>query len=67
MRKMKNIKIDYRVLAKHFEDKFSNLRSATEAMKQLKEKHEAKKKSLWVIYVKAYNYDLSQEKDHENK
>jgi len=55
---MQNIKIDHKILAKHFKDKFSNEKSAIEAMRQLKRKHEATKTGLWIVYVKAYNFDM---------
>ncbi len=50
MPKVKNIDIDIAILAKHFGKTY-------EAMRQLKRKYEADKTGLWIIYVKAYNYD----------
>jgi len=47
---MKNINIDHKTLAKHFN-------KTNEAMRQLKRKHEAIKAGLWMVYVKAYNHD----------
>ena len=52
---MRNIKTDHKILAKHFEDKFSSDKSAIEAMRQLKRKYEATKTGLWSVYVSAYN------------
>ena len=48
---MKNINIDHKTLAKHFS-------KTNEAMRQLKRKHEESKTGLWIVYVKAYNYDM---------
>jgi len=53
---MKNIKIDHKILAKHFN-------KTPEAMRQLKRKHEYTKDGLWIVYVKAYNHDISLEKE----
>ena len=50
---MKNINIDHKTLAKHFN-------KTPEAMRQLKRKHEKTEDGLWSIYVKAYNFDLGQ-------
>jgi len=47
---MKNIKIDHKTLATHFN-------KTDEAMRQLKRKYEKYKIGLWSVYVKAYNYD----------
>ncbi len=47
---MKNENIDHKILAKHFS-------KTNEAMRQLKRKHEALKTGLWIVYVKAYNFD----------
>lgn len=47
---MKNINIDHKVLAKHFN-------KTNEAMRQLKRKHEKDGNGLWSVYIKAYNYD----------
>ena len=48
---MKNTNIDHKTLAKHFN-------KTNEAMRQLKRKHEESKTGLWIVYVKAYNYDM---------
>ena len=48
---IKNEDISINVMAKHFE-------KTHEAMRQLKRKWEAEKSGLWIIYVKAYNYDM---------
>lgn len=50
---MKNIEIDHKVLASHFA-------KSNEAMRQLKRKWEESKTGLWIVYVKAYNYDIGQ-------
>lgn len=47
---MKNIKIDHKTLASHFN-------KTDEAMRQLKRKYENNETGLWIVYVKAYNYD----------
>lgn len=47
---MKNINIDHKTLATHF-------KKTDEAMRQLKKKWETEKKGLWLVYVKAYNWD----------
>ena len=49
---MKNINIDHKTPAKHFS-------KPTAAMRQLKRKYEKGKTGLWIVYVKAYNFDLS--------
>ena len=54
---MKNINIDCKVLAKHFQDRFTNFRSASETMRISKQRYDEGKKSFWSIYVKAYNWD----------
>ena len=48
---MITINIDHKILAKHFN-------KTNEAMRQLKRKYEESKTGLWVVYVKAYNYDM---------
>ncbi len=48
---MKNIKMCHKKLANHFN-------KTPEAMRQLKRKYEATKTGLWVVYVKAYSFDL---------
>lgn len=48
-----NTNIDHKVLAKHFN-------KTNEAMRQLKRKWEESKTGLWIVYVKAYNYDIGQ-------
>ena len=48
---MKNITIDHKILAKHF-------RVTNEAMRQLKRKWEREERGLWIVYVKAYNWDI---------
>ncbi len=55
---MKNIKIDYKVLAKHFLRRFTNLRSANETMRISKKRYESGEKSFWDLYVKSYNWDI---------
>ena len=50
---MKNINIDHKILAKHFN-------KTNEAMRQLKRKYEDTQTGLWIVYVKAYNFDLSE-------
>jgi len=47
---MKNINIDHKILAKHFN-------KTIQAMHQLKQKWVKEKKGLWIIYVKAYTLD----------
>lgn len=47
---IKNENMDIKTLADHFEKSY-------EAMRQLKRKHEAGQGGLWIVYVKAYNYD----------
>ena len=47
---MKNISIDYKILASHFN-------KTKEGFRQLKKKHNDGKECLWTIYVKAYNFD----------
>ena len=42
--------IDHKILAKHFN-------KTIQAMHQLKQKWDKENKGLWIIYVKAYNYD----------
>ena len=49
--------VDHSLVAEHFVLSFSNIKSATESMRQLKKKHEAGKGGLWAVYVKAYKYD----------
>ena len=49
---MKNENIDYKILSSHFN-------KTNEAMRQLKRKWEQSKDGLWIVYVKAYNYDIS--------
>ena len=48
---MTNQKIDHKILASHFN-------KTNEAMRQLKRKYEDTQDGLWIIYVKAYNWDL---------
>lgn len=48
---LNNLKIDHKILAKHFD-------KTSEAMRQLKRKHEAGNGGLWTVYVKAYNHDI---------
>lgn len=48
------------MLAMHFGNTY-------EAMRQLKRKHEAGKGGLWLVYVKAYKWDKSQEADEVAK
>lgn len=50
---MKNITIDHKILAKHFNH-------TDEGMRKLKRKHEKDGSGLWSIYVKAYNWDKSE-------
>jgi len=57
---MVNTNIDHKIIAEHFQDKFSNLASAKEAMRQLIRKYEDSGTGLWIVYVKAYNYDMIQ-------
>ena len=47
---MINKNIDHKTLATHF-------KKTNEAMRQLKRKYEDTKNGLWIIYVKAYNWD----------
>jgi len=51
-----NININYKVLAKHFQGSRSE-KSANEAFRLLWKKWENEKRGLWVLYVKAYNFD----------
>ena len=48
---MRNINIDHKTLSNHFN-------KTNEAMRQLKRKYEKDKTGLWIVYVKAYNYDI---------
>jgi len=48
--KPNNTNIDHKILASHFN-------KTNEAMRQLKRKHEATQDGLWLVYVKAYNWD----------
>ena len=50
MKELPNIHINYKVLAKHFS--ISN-----EAMRVNYKKFKENNKGLWLIYVKAYNFD----------
>lgn len=50
---MKNINIDHKILASHF-------KKTNEAMRQLKKKWEQEQVGLWLVYVKAYNYDIKE-------
>ncbi len=52
---MNNIKICHKKLANHFN-------KTEENMRQLKRKYEATKIGLWIVYVKAYNYDMINDK-----
>jgi len=54
---MKNENIDHKVIAKHFHKEGKQIQSTIEAFRQLKRKHEKSKDGLWIIYVKAYNWD----------
>lgn len=54
---MKNDDIDYKILAKHFQG--GKKKPSLEAFRQLSRKWEVEKKGLWIVYVKAYNYDMS--------
>jgi len=56
MSKIKNEDMSAYKLAKHFGKTY-------EAMRQLKRKWEAEKAGLWIVYVKAYNYDTGVEND----
>ncbi|MDD3443168.1 MAG: hypothetical protein PHW89_07890 [Sulfurimonas denitrificans] len=51
--KPNNTNIDHKVLAKHFN-------KTNEAMRQLKRKWEESETGLWIVYVKAHNYDIGQ-------
>lgn len=53
---MENIEIDHKILAIHF-------KKTNEAMRQLKRKYETTKDGLWIVYMKAYNYDMNLEKE----
>ena len=53
---MQNITIDHKTLASHF-------KKTNEAMRQLKRKYEADKTGLWIVYVKAYNYDIENQRN----
>ena len=53
---MKNTNIDHKTLASHFN-------KTNEAMRQLKRKYETEKTGLWIVYVKAYNFDKEVEDD----
>jgi len=55
---LNNINIDYRVLGKHFVNRYSNERSAISAFRQLKKKYDETGKGMWDIYIRAYNYDI---------
>jgi hypothetical protein len=46
------LSIDHKILAKHFN-------KTIQAMHQLKQKWTKEKQGLWIVYVKAYNYDMS--------
>ena len=48
---LKNINIDHKVLARHFD-------MTNEAFRQLKERYKQGFGSKWEMYVKAYNYDM---------
>jgi hypothetical protein len=48
---MKNIDIDYKILAKHFG-------RTRQSMHLLKSKWKKSQPSLWEVYVKAYYYDI---------
>lgn len=48
---IRNENIDIRILADHFGNTY-------EAMRQLKRKWESDKTGLWIVYVKAYNWDM---------
>lgn len=54
---LNNENIGHKVLAFHFQSNYANIRSATEAMRQLKAKHVEGETDLWTTYVKAYNFD----------
>ncbi len=62
MPKIKNEDIAITTLAKHFEASYSSYRSAYEAFRQLRRKWEESKTGLWIIYVKAYNWDMIESK-----
>ena len=55
---IKNIGIDHKVLATHFAERFSSRRGAVSGMKELKDKWHETQTGFWVVYVKAYNYDV---------
>ena len=48
---MQNQNIDHKILSKHFN-------KTIQAMWRLKDKYKKTKTGLWIIYVKAYNWDL---------
>lgn len=54
-KKIQNEDIDIKILSSHFGKTY-------EAMRQLKRKWEEEKAGLWIIYVKAYNWDMEVKK-----
>lgn len=60
-KKIQNEDIEIATLARHFEEAHSSPRSAYESFRQLRRKWEESKAGLWIVYVKAYNWDMSQE------
>lgn len=48
--RVKNIDIDHKILAKHFN-------MSIQSFWKLKQRYQQGKKSVWITYVKAYNWD----------
>ena len=55
---IRNLKIDSNTIADHFIKHFSNKRSARQSLSKIKEAYKINKFNSWVVYVKAYNFDI---------
>jgi len=58
-----NKDIDYKVLAKHFQGE-RTIVIANEAFRKLRRKYEQGVPGKWIIFVKAYNYDIGLVKEN---
>ena len=54
---IENINIDYKIIAKHFNKTNQNMWVSKD--KYFKSKDTDEKHGIWDVYVKAYNYDMS--------
>jgi len=65
--KVFNEDIDHKIIALHFLDTYKNRRSAITGMLNLKNKWAKNQDSIWIVYVKAYNYDIGLVKEANSK